>query len=1228
MAYPDPPSAARGLPPEETLREFLLDLGARKEFRALRPLPPSDAAAAEAAAALGLPAFGAPAAPGGEEGGVLAGLRLQGAQLFVRNFENPDTPYPRLLLNWQTGTGKTIGALAIAQEFVRQFRSRVGVAPPARPSVFVIGFTRTIIQAELLNHPEFGFVAPAEVAELQRLRGRTEEAGGDAATPEGRALAAYVAVLKRRFTDRARGGYYQFYGYKEFGNRLFAVTRRGAAKGFSVQGLYVRDAGAPPRARPDRSPEGREASSSSDEEEFDEAALLAGAPSFLEKIDAAVAEGLIEVNRDLLDALKGGLLVADEVHNTYNVRWKNNYGIAVQYALDKLSEEGEAPRAVFMSATVTSGSATEVIDLLNLLVPLAALPGGRRLRREDFFEAVEAGGGKEVRPRPGALDRIGRLSAGRVSFLLDAGEGDAGGYPRRVFEGDPLADPLAPGKDIAYLRFAPCPMSPFHARTLAHMLSLRKSEAPPAAGGEAPRVAIPANAYALYDIAYPNPAFPPDAAAAPGGDSYGLYLSAEAPHLLSVAPQAWRDAAGVVVEGLKGGEARAGAPLLIGGAFLAAAPPPRAPPGVAAYSTKYRRLVEDTIAFVRAGPGKAMIYHHRVRMSGVLQIQELLRENGFADEASAPTAATLCAVCGRPRGGHPAAPPHDYAPARFVIVNSELDRSAIEASLARFNAPSNLEGHSFRVLIGSKIIREGYNLKAVRLQQIAALPTDIPTLIQVLGRAVRKGSHAALPPDQREVRVRVYVSTAGEGAPLPHGAAAPEVRRYAEKVRSYHVTQEVEKALRIYAVDSLLAGRGGLSAPASLDAIPYRPAVSPEELERRPETLATFSAYGHGKREVHTLAAAIRALFRVRPVWTYGDLWGAVRTPGAVRNLAVAPESFTEDHFAAALGALARHSPSVVAAPAAGGDPRAAGLVARAGEFYVWVPAGAGGQPLLDVESYVREGAALLPVALPVAAYAQETRTASNFAVRLAEFELRYASSERPIEGLFADYDGDFHYALLRLLVDARASGRGAAHGRLTSPGAPLARAEDLYGRFRVLVRGCDFLGHPDGAALLRSARPAPRAPIGFVAAEAIRLRGEGGRWYDIPRKSLGVGPRYEENGLIVGYFERRGGRLRFKVRPPRQALAKARVRDARSLERGAVCGTRPRREQEELATRLRAVRAAELPSLSSEQLCDAVRDRLLLLEEGARAGARGMEDGLRYFYLWNDPMPLLRTRK
>ena len=237
MSYPTVPTSSTGDPPERELREFLLDLGARKEFRSLAPT----AAAAPPPGAPHPYGFGLPGGPGDGGGGipVIPGLRLHGAQLFVGNFSNPDTPFTRLLLNWQTGTGKTIGAITIAQEYVRQYRARITVPPGDRPTVFVVGFTKTIIQAEMLRHPEFGFVSPEEAVELRRLHALAEASGGPA-TPESRHYSGFVGVLKRRITDRTRGGYYQFAGYKEFANRLLVVTRAGAARGFSVAGLYSR----------------------------------------------------------------------------------------------------------------------------------------------------------------------------------------------------------------------------------------------------------------------------------------------------------------------------------------------------------------------------------------------------------------------------------------------------------------------------------------------------------------------------------------------------------------------------------------------------------------------------------------------------------------------------------------------------------------------------------------------------------------------------------------------------------------------------------------------------------------------------------------------------------------------------------------------------------------------------------------------------------------------------
>lgn len=87
-----------------------------------------------------------------------------------------------------------------------------------------------------------------------------------------------------------------------------------------------------------------------------------------------------------MEQLRGGLLIADEIHNVYNIQERNNYGIALQYVLDAFPPH-QAPRAVFMSATPVTGSVMEYVDLLNLLVPRHELPNGQPLQRQQLFDS-------------------------------------------------------------------------------------------------------------------------------------------------------------------------------------------------------------------------------------------------------------------------------------------------------------------------------------------------------------------------------------------------------------------------------------------------------------------------------------------------------------------------------------------------------------------------------------------------------------------------------------------------------------------------------------------------------------------------------------------------------------------------------------------------------------------------------------------------------------------------
>ena len=105
--------------------------------------------------------------------------------------------------------------------------------------------------------------------------------------------------------------------------------------------------------------------------------------------------------------------------------------------------------------------------------------------------------------------------------------------------------------------------------------------------------------------------------------------------------------------------------------------------------------------------------------------------------------------------------------------------------------------------------------------------------------------------------------------------------------------------------------------------------------------------------------------------------------------------------------------------------------------------------------------------------------------------------------------------------------------------------------------------------------------------------------------------------------MEVRGAALRFKIREPIQTLERKKVRDVRSLSRGAVCETRPRSDQTQLAAKLTRQPRSALLTKSTPELCTLVRDHLLTEEENAR---NRREAGPRWFYLFSDDLPVIRA--
>ena len=230
-------------------------------------------------------------------------------------------------------------------------------------------------------------------------------------------------------------------------------------------------------------------------------------------------------------------------------------------------------------------------------------------------------------------------------------------------------------------------------------------------------------------------------------------------------------------------------------------------------------------------------------------------------------------------------------PVRFIAVHSELDRASMNNSLDKYNSPDNSDGYRIMILVGGKLIKEAYDIKAVRELMIMGRPDNIPTLIQIMGRAVRKNSHKYLEPPKNNVNIRIFTSC----LPIKKNGVYElgyEEEKYAEKLKHYQVIQNIEKTLHENAVDAFINRdiiwskdeRREYKSPhkkPELGSLYFEPNLSKNIINKtfklQELNLQTFNAF-HANIEIDNIVIIIKRLFLERsPVWTYTDLLDSVR---------------------------------------------------------------------------------------------------------------------------------------------------------------------------------------------------------------------------------------------------------------------------------------------------------------------------------------------------------------
>jgi hypothetical protein len=373
---------------------------------------------------------------------------------------------------------------------------------------------------------------------------------------------------------------------------------------------------------------------------------------------------------------------------------------------------------------------------------------------------------------------------------------------------------------------------------------------------------------------------------------------------------------------------------------------------------------------------------------------------------------------------------HHYMPCRYTLIHSKENRKVINQNIDAFNSINNVWGDHLMILVGGKIMKQSINLVAVQNLMIMGRPDNIPTMLQINGRAIRTNSHILLPPENRLVNISIYTST------LPNNKLSYEEEKYKEKIESFKTIQELELILHEVAIDKEI-NYDIIFQPQSelqkkqhyeLDILPYKKSIT-KKYKLEELNLDTFNAY-YGQEEINNIRLIIKKIFiEQSPVWKYNDLLNAVRN---IKNVIERDMSLISEHnFILALDALLIKDNDKYIEPIINNindsnvslykkltnplekyiymlNGNKYGIV-HIGEFYMMMPINITGEPIIDIEMPFRTKQVLSDFSINIQEYLlYDAKT--NYYEKRDKFIKKWENIDiRNLELSFCDYGTSFH---------------------------------------------------------------------------------------------------------------------------------------------------------------------------------------------------------------------------
>lgn len=1184
---------------------------------------------------------------------------LKSYQVFVGNFFNPSTPYTRLLMKWETGVGKTIGALRIAMDYIRIY-NEISENVDFTGSVFVVGFTEDIFKKELLRFPQFGFVSEKEIEQLNFLQEKGFKGNMEAAEQYKELFSRY----KRRLTSRKKNGFFKFFGYKTLANRVF-ITK------LNIVSLSR------------------------------------------EEIIAKINSGDIKLNTSFIDEFANSLLICDEIHRLYNSVEKNNWGVAIELILNY----NPTCRSIFLSATPLNNSPTEIVDLLNILLPRDKYDF---VKVEDFF--------KDGQLTKEGANKIEAYMRGRISFVRDVN-------PLNFASKEIIGDKI-PGID--FLKFIRCEMSDFHYNTYKNVYD----------------GTLPIDGIYISDICLPNPEF---------DDPYkrpGIFRTQEVRDKYSEITANWKKKYSLF---LRNNE-------VTGDALSIDRDLPK-------ISSKYTQMVKNIIDDLKKAKGKTFIFHTSKQVSGVFFIENVLEANGIITHDGVVRDNTLC-MCGKPRSEHaasqlekrggdpenieikesddksmvfhkdvwifdiredainfdeancdyfydlsddlldeiivfirglpkltlnmsekvhndmapfleklnfdifpddsdrismsrttggafeeelmvPPPPGHQFEAARMIVLYGDMDKKVVENLIEKFNKPNNTTGTKINFLIASRFMKESYTLVAVRNIMVMSRPDNISMLQQIIGRAVRDRVHNMLHPDQRHVVIRLFVSS----IPKLKGLSYEEIK-YKEKIDSNKIVRQIEKIMHESAIDALInkemiwQQKGDQLDIENYESNTckdkYKNCGTPREVIKD----STFWAY-YSEFEVEYLKHMIKTCFiSYSPVWKYIDLYKMIREPPF--PVTINTKYVDQELFNVALDSLIYKQDHQVFKPVFMDNEiihinDSYYTIVHYDEFYYLANYDIENKEILiDVESYSRQSFQLKPNNYSIKEYIfHDSR--NNYVNKKERFINQWTIIDiKNMKGAIYSFGAEFHSRFIEEVISDIFL--YYTKGKSTKNISFYLKMLEYYELFNIIA----YVGNAkkqiakkfenlvtyagikqDNSANLIKEKIAASSPTwistGMVKKynDRINYKVKGkvradylpighffseqprffinGAWITCPEYFNSS--EFKENDFLIGYEERSDSYMdiKFKIRSPIHHIKKH--ADQRLIERGSGCTTKNKKELIAICNKLNI---KHTDRNSTHDLCDRIKMELMYREMKARSSG----SNIKWFYMFFENAP------